>query len=130
MSQQEPKWGEPPLGDVVARLIAERYPLTPGEAVVVEVDAASRFVELVHEKRRHHFRFRVRYLRGAGEDRDPWMLMVDALDGLYGMFVESGSHRTLPTGDDVQHDGAFFSVTVEHSVPELEKLADQMLGDN
>ena len=128
--QNEPKWGEPPIGDVLARLLAERHPVPAGDVVSVDVDAANRHIALKHQSRRHHYRFVVRYLRGAGPERDPWMLMVDALDALYGTFVEQGSHLGLPTGPNVEHEAAFFSVGIDHSVPELEKLADQLLGDD
>lgn len=130
MSDKEPKWGEPPIGDVITRLLEERYPIPATDTVAVDVDAANRHIELVYRARRHHYRFVVRYLRGAGPDRDPWMLMVDALDGLYGVFREQGDHRGLPTGPDVEHDAAFFAVGIEHLVPELEKLANQLLGDD
>ncbi len=70
----------------------------------------------------------VMYRRGA-KNRDPWLLTVDALDALFGMWCESGfEHRALPSGEDVRFHDAMFRVDVVHRVPELDRLADQILG--
>jgi hypothetical protein len=119
-----------PDADALTELLTERYPLPKGEHASVAVDAAARRVAVTLRTKRSRTQIRVGYLRGAGR-RDPWMLMVDAMDGLYGMLLENGrAHRELPTGTDVELDGAFFHVEIEHTVPELEKLADQLLGDD
>lgn len=85
-------------------------------------------LELMLDAIEHRYRISVRYLRGAGPERDPWLLMADALDALYGTFAESGrAYRELPEGSDVEYEGAYFSVEVEHTSPHLDALADAVL---
>lgn len=128
MSQeQEPNWGEAPDGDLIAELLRERYPLEPGESLAVETNEEERAISLSMTAGRDVYRMRVAYLRGAG-DRDPWLLMVDALDNLFGSFLESNRrYRDLPQGSGVEFAGAFFTVVVEHARPELDRLAEQIL---
>lgn len=125
--QQEPKWGQAPDGDVIAELLRERYPVEPGASVAVAVDEEERALTLTMIAGRHQYALRLAYLRGA-KDRDPWLLMADALDNLFGSFLESGRrYRELPQGSDVEFAGAFFSVSVEHTQPALDRLAEQIL---
>jgi hypothetical protein len=123
-------WGEPPHGDVIARLLAERYPISPGEKLTVEVDEAGRRMTLRLWDRRHRYHIGLTYQAGLG-GRDGWMLMADALDGLFGTLMESGRrHRELPAGAGVEYEGALFEVVVEHDLPEVTKLANQLIeGD-
>jgi hypothetical protein len=122
----EPSWGEPPVPDVLARLLRERHGLSASDRVSVEPVDRGLSLELRSSGR--CVRFELTYLRGAGPSEDPWDRIVDALDALFGQYLESGrDHRSLPTGDDVEHAGAFFRVRVESTVPELEKIADHML---
>lgn len=127
---EPPGWGAPPDADELSALIKERYPLRKGERSRAWVDLETRSVAVTLDAGRHHYRIAVTYRRGAGRQRDPWLLMVDAVDALYGTFVENErTYRELPFGEDVEFDGAFFKVDVEHSVPELSKIADQLLEE-
>lgn len=121
----EPVWGEAPIPDVMAALLAERHPLGPGERF--DVDVLDRGLGCALVAARHVVRIQIRYESGACS-RDPWELLVDALDALVGQLVESdGDYRRLPIGQGVQFEGAFFSVDVEKDVPELRDLADRWL---
>jgi hypothetical protein len=121
-----PAWGDPPVPDVLAKLLAERYPLAEGERFDVEVLDDAIACTLVAPS--HQIRVRIRYESGA-RSRDPWELLVDALDALVGQLVESGRrHRELPVGPGVEWDGARFTVEVEKDVPELRDLADRWLA--
>lgn len=120
---------ELPHGDVVARLLAERYPLAPGEKLKVEVDPKVPVVELTLWDPRHRYTLKVGH-RSGGSGEDPWMLAIDALDALFGQLIESGrAYRELPAGPDVDYQGVSFEVEVGHSFPEVERLAEQLLGD-
>ncbi|MBK8013756.1 MAG: hypothetical protein IPK13_20705 [Deltaproteobacteria bacterium] len=124
---EEAEWGEPPLGEDIAHFLKERWSRDPGDRVSVEVDEAARALSCRLVKARARFDIRLTYRRGAGS-RDPWMLMADTLDALYGLLEESGyAHRELPQGPDVEHLQAFFSVSVEKVAPDLEALANQWL---
>ncbi len=126
---QEPAWSEPPVGDELAALLRERWRLMQAETLSVEViEGEARALSLTLAAEQHLFRIRVAYLRGAGPDRDPWMLMADALDALLGQLLEEDrDHRALPTGSDVEYEGAVFEVHVEKQTPELDALADALL---
>lgn len=128
---EPPGWGEVPNADELSALIKERYPLRKGERSRVIIDEEQRSVAVTLDAGRHHYRIAVTYRRGAGRSRDPWMLMVDAVDALYGSFMENErTYRELPFGEDIEFEAAFFKVEVEHSVPELSKLADQLLAQS
>lgn len=115
---------------MIAELLMERYPIEKGEGLSVSVDPEEHSIALSMNAGRHHYLIRVDYLKSGGV-RDPWFLMVDALDNLFGMFIESKrAYRDLPSGSDVEFDGAFFRVTVEHAMPEVERMADQILNRN
>lgn len=119
-----------PDGAMIAELLCERYPLRRGETLTVAVNRSEHEMTARLDAGRDIYTIRVRYLRGAGE-RDLWMLVADALDGLFGMFIESDrAHRFLPTGDDVEYEGAFFRVRVEREVPALSEEADRLLGES
>ena len=128
MSAEDEAWGEPPVGDVIARLLAERYPIGGDEKLTVDVvEAEPKKLALALWSARHRYEIDVAYQAGA-DGRDPWMLMVDALDALFGSLLESGrAHRDLPSGPGVQYEGAFFEVYARHDLPEVSKLADQLL---
>lgn len=124
-----PRIGPPPDCDAIAELLVERYPIRRGEQLVVRPrvrPAAGLALELSGPRDRYSIT--VEYLRGAN-GRDVWMLLADALDGLFGMLQESErAHRELPAGTDVELDGAFFRVEVERAAPDLEAEADRLLG--
>lgn len=119
-----------PDTDAIRELLLERYPLRKGDRL--EVSARSEplrglFLSLTSGKER--FDIGVEILRGVGR-RDPWMLTADALDALFGTFIENDrAYRDLPSGDDVEYEGAFFRVHIERSVPELVDAATRILGD-
>lgn len=120
-----PIWGEAPVPDVMAKLLAERHPLDEGERFDVEVLDGAIACTLMAPK--HRIRVAVRYESGA-RSRDPWALLVDAVDALVGQLVERGRrHRELPVGPGVEWDGARFTVEVEKDVPALRDLADRWL---
>lgn len=119
-------WGEPPHPDVLARLLAERYPIRPGEKLRVDLDEDDGKMAAVLWTARHRWTISVSWQAGGTDS--PWMLMADALDALFGGFIESDrQHRDLPSGANVEHLGAMFTVEVEHDLPEVSRLADQML---
>jgi hypothetical protein len=127
--RDEPSWGEAPRPDELAALLAERWPAGKGIEYRVEVGEEPRSLAAHLVGSRQVFVVAVTYLRGAGRDRDPWMLMADAIDALVGQLVESRmSHRELPAGTDVEHEGAFFEVRVERRDPKLDLLADHLLS--
>lgn len=123
------RWGQAPLGDVIAKLLAERYPIGRDEKLTVEVNTRDpKKLQLALWSARHRYEIDVAYQAGA-DGRDPWMLMVDALDALFGTLLENGrSHRDLPSGAGVVFDGAIFEVHARHDLPEVSKLADQLLA--
>lgn len=121
----EPVWGEAPVPDVLAALLAERYPLEEEERFEAEV--RERGLACTLRAPHHAIRIQIDYAAGA-RSRDPWVLLVDALDALVGQLIESGrAHRELPTGTGVEYEGAQFRVLVEKEVPELGALADRWL---
>jgi len=127
--EKEPRWGEPPSGEMIAELLVERFPIEKGESVGVTVDEEGRALALEMNAGRHRYRIRIEYLRGAGS-RDPWFVMVDALDNLFGTFIESGrAYRELPIGDDVEFEDAVFRISIEHEMPEMDRIADQILKE-
>ncbi len=120
-------WGEPPHPDVIARLLAERYTVRPGEKLRVDLDEQDGSMCVHLWDARHRWRITVRWEAG-GTPESPWMLIADALDALFGTFIESGRNvRVLPAGSGVEHQGVYFEVTAEHDLPEVSKLADQLL---
>jgi hypothetical protein len=121
----------PPDVDAVAELIAERYPVKKGDRLTVRALINPLMaLELMLDSGSDRYTICVAYLRGAGH-RDPWMVTADALDAMFGMFIESGrAYRDLPAGDGVEYEGAYLRVTVEHSVPELVARADGMLEND
>ncbi len=121
-----PTWGEPPSGTTLAELLSERWAVS--DALTVTVHPEGRLV-LVLTPPDHRYEISIRYLRGAG-DADPWLLLADALDGLFGMFCETRSHRDLPTGNDIEFQGAVFQVMVEHTMPSLVAAADRWLEEH
>lgn len=127
----DPAWGVPPVPDVVARLLRERWSIPAEERLAVEVDESTGALSLDLGAGRVVYRLRVQYQAGATGEDDPWMLMADALDALLGELEEQGrAHRTLPSGDGVEFRGARFRVEVERLVPELVRVADRLLGQH
>jgi hypothetical protein len=119
--------GKAPEPEGVAELLRERYPLKKSDRLSIAVEAVPLALRLTLESGRDRYEIAVSYVRGAN-GRDPWMLTADALDSLYGSFIESGrAYRDLPVGDDVEFDGAFFAVTIERTIPELAHEADRLL---
>ena len=118
-----------PDGDELARLLAQRWPLEPGEVLSASVDPAAPRIDLHLVSPRHRYSLGLK-LTDIADGADRWSVLVDATDALFGQLIESGrTHRSLPTGVAVTFQGGVFEVTVEHAVPELEKLADQLLGE-
>lgn len=127
-SNRTKSWGEPPHPDVIARLLGERYALRPGDKLRVEVSEDVGRIAAHLWDARHRWQISVRWEAG-GAPESPWMLMADALDALFGSFLESGRQaRELPVGSGVEHRGVYFEVEVEHDLPEVAKLADQLLS--
>lgn len=119
---------ELPHGDVIARLLAERYPIAPGERLQVEVDPHHPEVSLRLWDDRRRYELRVAYQQGE-EGADPWLAAVDALDALFGQLIDSDrDYRTLPTGPGIEYEGAQFMVQVRHRRPEVDRLAEQLLA--
>lgn len=128
MSPHAPDLGPPPDTDLMAELLAERYPIRRDEkiAVATATDPAPGLL-LTLDSAKDRFEIGVHYLRGA-DGRDRWVLLTDALDALFGTFIESDrAYRDLPQGTDVEYSGAFFRVDVEHKRPDLDLRADRML---
>ncbi len=129
--EQEDKRGQAPSAEVLTSALRARHPLPAStEALNVKVDPARDALELNLRAEGHVYRLEVRYQSGA-EREDRWPLMVDALDSLLGRFVESGfSTRSVPQGPNVEFQGAQLIVRLDHSVPELEALADALLAQD
>lgn len=130
VSQKEPNYGEPPDTDAIAELLAERYPLKKEERLAVDATARETMpgLTLTLTSGRNVYTIEVEYRRGAG-DREVWMVVTDALDALFGTFMENGrAHRDLPIGSDVEYEGAFFRVEATREVPDLSDKADQLLN--
>lgn len=126
----DPSWGEPPVPDVVAALLTERWSIPEGDVLTVNVEVEEpRSLSARLRSGSVQYDLQLKYRSGA-RDRDPWMLLVDALDGLIGQFEESGrNHRELPSGEGVEYRGASLAVEVTRKVPELQRLADGLLGE-
>ena len=121
---------EPPDGAAIVSLLAERWPIQDDETLKVDVDPDEQRLSLSLDSPRHRYNL-ILTLRGHPQGAEPWTILVDALDALFGQLIESGrDHRALPAGADVEFQGAVLNVEVEHIVPELEKLADQILAKN
>lgn len=111
----------------VTRLLTERYALGPADRLSVSIQDPEIALTVTLVADRDRYEFELAYLRGAPED--PWRAVVDAADALFGTFIENErTYRDLPTGDDVEHGGAFFRVRIERKLPELEREADRLLG--
>lgn len=122
-------WGEAPHPDVLARLLEERYPIAAQDKLEVKLDEAEGRLTAVLWNPRHRWTIALRWEGGGGDE--PWMMSADALDALFGTLVESQhDHRSLPAGAGVEHNGARFTVAVEHDLPEVSRLADQLLNGN
>jgi hypothetical protein len=114
----------------IAELLRERYPLPKGDRIRVRAERTPEpRLQVILDSGRHRYEISVAYRRGANGG-DPWLLAADALDALFGMFLESNrTYRELPSGEDVEYDGVFFDVLVEHTIPELEARAERLLED-
>ncbi len=118
---------EAPSAQELASALQARYP-RPTEELTVKVDPARDALELNLRAEGHVYRLEVRYQMGA-EQKDRWSLLVDALDSLYGSFIESDlSPRSVPQGPNVEFRGAQLIVRLDHSVPDLEAQADALLA--
>lgn len=116
-----------PLPEVVIQLLRQRYPLHPDDELSLTFDAKYPDLTLKLENPRHRYSFRVAHRSGAPAE-DPWQLTLDAADALFGQFLESGrDYRNLPSGPDLAFQNARFFVEVSHVMPEMERLADQLL---
>lgn len=130
MSDEREYYGPPPDGGDLAELLGERYTVKKGEKIAVTTsDDPLPAMTVVLEGGRDRYEIALEYLRGAGQ-RDPWMVLADAMDSLFGTLLESGrAYRDLPQGDDVEYEGAYFRVRVARDVPELSIKADRILGE-
>lgn len=113
----------------IGPLLTGRWPIHDDERVTVEVEDERRLrISLLGP--RHRYAVSARLIDGPTGD-EGWTLLVDALDLIFGQLIESDrDYRSLPAGTDVAFRGATLEVIVEHSVPELDKLADQILNGN
>jgi hypothetical protein len=120
--------GEAPDTELMADLLRERYPIAKSDKLTITARTSPLLgLSLVLESGRERFEIVIEYLRDAGT-RDRWSLLADALDALYGSFLESGrAYRDLPRGDDVEFGGAYFRVDATRTVPELVQAADRIL---
>jgi len=120
-------WGEAPQPEVVAELLRERH--GPFDGLEVDLHATDpRGLTVSIDEGRQRTLIDVRFLRGASADA--WLTVADALDALVGSWVEAGKdHRALPSGEDVAFEGAEMRVRVERTIPELERVADRLLGE-
>ncbi|MEM1025589.1 MAG: hypothetical protein AAGD10_16105 [Myxococcota bacterium] len=118
-------WGDAPQPEVVAELLGERH--GPFDKLEVDLHASDpRGLSAHIDLGARRTTIDVRFLRGPSPDA--WLTVADALDALLGSWLESGrDHRALPTGEDVEFQEAMMRVRVEQSVPELERIADQLL---
>jgi hypothetical protein len=125
----------PDAEDLVA-LLVERHGFSSAvtlDAALAERDGRPRItLRLVRPadgpRGRMRYVLDLTHLRG-GARSEAWANLVDALDALVGQLVETGwAHRELPVGDDVQYGDSTFLVSVEMERPELDAIADHLLG--
>jgi DNA-binding helix-hairpin-helix protein with protein kinase domain len=123
---REPTWGDPPIPEVLVRLLRERHPFSGDAAIEAELLDDPGGLAVTITTGPMQVELRVRYLRGAGTE-DPWMLLADAVDALVGSWLEAeGDPRVLPQGE-ASMGSATFTVDVQRRNLELERLADQWL---
>lgn len=122
--------GPPPDGEAIAELLTERHSTRAGDRVTVWSRATPRpALAVALESGRDRYEIELEYVEGAA-GREIWMILADALDALFGTLVESGrAYRDLPAGEGVEFEGATFDVRVEHTIPELSRAADELLGE-
>ena len=130
------KSAEPPEPLVLVALLEERHNVPEGTTIAIESksDKEHRFeLELLISREEEKFRPKECYTINIGymTAHSTWDKLIDALDALFGMLVESSfDHRSLPTGADVDHQGTKFDVVVKYERPDLEAAADRMLNGN
>ena len=130
------KSAKPPEPLVLVALLEERHNVPEGTTIAIEStsDKEHRFeLELLISREEEKFRPKECYTINIGymTAHSTWDKLIDALDALFGMLVESSfDHRSLPTGADVDHQGTKFDVAVKYERPDLEAAADRMLNGN
>ena len=127
---------EPPEPLVLIALLEDRHAVPSGTAMDIEskTDEKNRFeLKLVIVRDEEKFRPRECYTINIGymTAHSTWDKLIDALDALFGMLIESDfDHRSIPVGADVEHQGTKFDVGVKYERPDLEAAADRMLNSN
>ncbi len=120
----------PPKAEAVAKLLRQRYPIGTQESLLARALKDPPGWTLLLKGPEHHYEITIRYLRSENGG-EPWGLVSDALDALFGSLIESGrNYRGLPTGEEIRFKEALFSVSVAHRMPSLEAEADRLLGEN
>jgi len=127
---------EPPEPLVLIALLEDRHDVPRGTLIEIEskTDEKKRFelkLDIIREEEkfrpREHYTLNIGYMVAHSN----WDKLVDALDALFGMLVESDfDHRSIPVGADVEHQGTKFDVGVKYERPDLEAAADRMLNSN
>lgn len=127
--------GEAPDADDVEGLLRERHGVPADQPLKVELglrEGRPRLILRLDRPARatrpiERYLLDVSHLRQG--ERPAWDLVLDATDALLGTLLESGyAYRELPTGSDVEYEGAVFWVEAECLRPDLERAADQLLG--
>ena len=127
---------EPPSSLVLIALLEERHDVPPNVSLDVKSreDKEHRFeLTLIITREEGKFRPKESYTIDIGymTAHSTWDKLIDALDGLFGMLIESGfDHRALPSGADVDHNGTKFDVGIKYERPDLDAAADRMLNGN
>lgn len=138
-SDDEPmdEHGPPPDSAVIMSLLTTRYPIERTArlqlALTIDDEGARRATLSIDRTKTstrpaERYGLVVRHTRGG---EPGWDLLVDALDALLGMLVESDfAHRELPAGEGVEFQGGEFFVDATYVRPDVERQADTFLGDD
>ena len=124
MSQTEDDSQDPWSEQAIQRAFIDRYPGLFDDVRITR-GPFRLFTEL--EKRPWLFALTVEF---AGSDQEGWPILVDATDALIGMLIEANwNHRELPQGEGVVFGGKEVHVSIEKRRPDLDRIADELLGE-